>query len=138
MRMDIVALIFNADMVNLLFSKDDHHHWSQNSVLKGLRVPFQLVNPLFKTLKELVLNRIVYHFKSNGVATKFDYASALRHLPELENLEIDVPTIQVVELLYDVGADNQESFEKAWKNAASSLGLDVEKSCMAKLPMMPS
>jgi len=121
--MDVVALILNAEMADILFPKDENR-FSKNSVFSGLRIPIEFLNPLCSTLQELILDRWRWR-DCDCVSPVTTFAFALRHLPKLENAELEVPTIKVVKLLYQVGFVDQKSFEKAWRKAASTIGLDA-------------
>jgi len=115
-------------MAEILFPKDDRR-WSEDQVLKRLRLPEQFLNPLCTTLKEVKIeakNSMYFGFHSRKVKLQSSYAFALRHLFKLEHADLeDHPTINLVELLYQIGDVKQESFEEAWREAASRLGLDV-------------
>ncbi len=126
-RMDVVALIVNANMADILFPKVGHG-WSQDTVFRGLQIPSELLNPLCSTLKKLIIDQ-----SSLGVPrqdSNSTFAFALRHLPYLEYLGLDKGSYYfpfcVVKQLYQVGnAVCQKGFEMAWRTAASSIGLDV-------------
>jgi len=131
--MDVVALILNAEMADILFPKDENR-LSKNSVFSGLRIPIEFLNPLCSTLQELILDRWRWR-DCDCVSPVTTFAFALRHLPKLENAELEVPTIKVVKLLYQLGYVNQKPFEKAWRKAASIVGLDASSPtfCSGKL-----
>lgn len=115
-------------MAEILFPKDDRR-WSEDEVLQRLRLPEQFLNPLCTTLKEVKIEAAFsryFWFHSRKVKLQSSYAFALRHLFKLEHADLeDHPTINLVELLYQIGDVKQESFEEAWREAASRLGLDV-------------
>jgi len=134
-KMDIVALIVKAEMSNILFQNDDElrRQWSEESVLRGLRIPCEFLNHLCSTLKELILGgRHNQSFFTTNHFCNFDYggcAFALRHLPKLEILDAYyLSTIKVVELLYTLRDVDQRPFEEAWRGAANRLGLDAASS----------
>lgn len=64
-KLDIVALILNADMAAILFPKTEHYRWTNNSDLQGLRIPSQFLNPLCGTLRELLLDGGYDHYLKN-------------------------------------------------------------------------
>jgi len=113
---DVLGLIINEELASTLFLTNDDR-WSKDSVLQGLRIPSEFLNPLCSTLQELSLLCENWGQRCLCCDPNSMYAFSLRHLPKLRVLTSEIPTCQVIRCLYNV-KDNQ--YEQAEFEEASS------------------
>ncbi len=135
-RWDFVALIVNAEIAEILFPIDGWNPaWSENSVYNGIfQIPFQFLNPLCSTLKELILDPQEFYSYDSKFSVDSVFAFALRHLHMLEKIDVGtyhlLTILEAIKLLHQVFCKNsrnlnQTPFEVTWRHAASHLGLHV-------------
>lgn len=118
-------------MASHIFSKplpdSNEIYWSEDLVLPGLRVPYEFLNPLCFTLRELNFNEWKYQdpFTAGGVM-----AFALRHLPKLVTMEPKpgeaIPLIKLVYNAEKMLETRQVDFGKACRKAAITIALEVD------------
>ena len=111
---DVLGLIINKELASTLFLTNDDR-WNKDSVLQGLRIPSEFLNPLCSTLQELSLLCGNWGQRCLCCDLNSMYAFSLRHLPKLRVLTLEIPTCQVIRCLYNVkeNQDEQVEFEEA-------------------------
>jgi len=111
---DVLDLIFNEKLADTFFLTNDER-WSKDSVLQGLRIPSEFLNPLCSTLQKLRLECLNDGRPCLCCAPESMYAFGLRHLPKLRVFTSEIPTCQVIRHLYNVieNQDEQAEFEEA-------------------------
>lgn len=117
-------------MASRIFSKlpsdSDEIYWSEDSVLAGLRVPYEFLNPLCFTLRELNFNEWKYQDPFTGGVMAF----ALRHLPKLVTMEPKhgeaIPLIKLVYNEEKMLETRQVDFGEACRKAAITIALEVD------------
>jgi len=104
-KRDVLGLILG-ERSNLITDDD---RWGQDSVLVGLQIPTELLNPLCLTLQELALSS-----NSGGTSSWFQpyrdavhpssfvYAFALRHLPNLRKIGLWTSIIDLLKIIHKV------------------------------------
>lgn len=132
----LLGLILLGEVSDILFPIDNEG-WSKDSVLAGLQVPSEIINPLCLTLQELNVvtgsdcfirlgedgqcNSIMFRKSSLSAST---FAFFLRQLPKLKKIKLDahVPLTEVFQILYAAKViENHEqriAFERNCRNAA--------------------
>ena len=143
----LFGLIIRGEVSDILFPIDDEG-WSHDLVLAGLQVPYELLNPLCQTLQELNVETGHACFIQPDVDGKRNwlvlervfpsastYAFALRQLPKLKKIKLDVPLNEIFKILYAAKeVDNQQQqteFERDCQNAAISSGALEENSIIS-------
>jgi len=119
----IMALVVNRDVADILFSRVERR-WNQNPLLSDFIIPFEFLNPLCFTLKDVFMSwRYCWKTPDHDLST---HAFILRHLTKLEVVYLGgTGLIDVVERLYKTVHVRNEKFEKICVETASRAGLSV-------------
>jgi hypothetical protein len=118
----------------------DDARWNRDSVLVGLQIPPEFLNPLCLTLEEFTLIS-----RGGGISDWFDrepnavdptltpfvYAFALRQLPKLRKMELDTSITDLFKIIYNVNKTGieqqpQAEFEEHCRAVALQFGLEVD------------
>jgi len=125
----LLGLILDDELSNILFPTDNEGWMSQDSVLAGLQIPSELLNPLCLTLEELNVGNCTSGRRSQLSCDRQSasaYALALRHLPKLRELNLDVSLLDILKILYEAKEidhqQQQTDFERDCRDAAIRCG----------------